>query len=128
MSDSGNKRKYERFPCKIKSKFDYYEGDPETIDINLDVPEKAKGSIIDISKGGVFIVTNERTTVGVPVVVHFELNKEKLNIQGKIIRTGALKNNPSETALKFLKFLSSGNYYIAVEFNDALEKLNPEAL
>ena len=126
MSDSGNKRKFERHPCKIKAKFDYYEGDPDTIDINLDVPEKAKGSIIDISKGGVFIVTNERTTVGVPVVVHFKLNKEELNIPGRIVRTGSLENNPSETAIKFLSFLSSGNYYIAVEFNDPLEKLNTE--
>ena len=128
MTGKNDKRKYERYSCKIKTKFDYYEGDPETIDIHLDVPEKGKGTIIDISKGGVFILSNDRITVGIPAVIHFELNKNKFDIPGKIIRTGSLENNPSEVAKKFLPFLSSGNYYIAVEFNEVFEQLNPEAL
>ena len=128
MSNSTDKRKFERYSCKIKTKFDYYEGDPETIDIYLDVPEKGKGTIIDISKGGVFILSNEKITVGIPVVIHFELYKEKFDILGRIVRTGSLKNNPSDVAKKFLPFLSSGKYYIAVEFNEVFEKLNPETL
>lgn len=128
MSSSNNKRKFERYSCKIKTKFDYYEGDPETIDIYIDIPGKAKGTIIDISKGGLFILSNERISVGIPVVLHFEIKKIKFDILGKIIRTGSLENNPSDVAKKFLPFLSSGNYYIAVEFNDVLEQLNPESL
>jgi hypothetical protein len=128
MSNINDKRKYERYSCKIKTKFDYYEGDPETIDIYLDIPEKAKGTIIDISKGGVFILSNEKITVGIPAVIHFELNNIKYDILGKIIRTGSLENNPSDVAKKFLPFLSSGNYYIAVEFNEVFEQLNPETL
>jgi hypothetical protein len=128
MSSINDKRKYERYSCKIKTKFDYYKGDPETIDIYLDIPEKAKGTIIDISKGGVFILSNEKITVGVPLVIHFELNKVKFDILGKIVRTGSLENNPSDVAKKFLPFLSSGNYYIAVEFNEVFEQLNPETL
>ncbi|MFA5518617.1 MAG: PilZ domain-containing protein [Spirochaetota bacterium] len=128
MSKSSDKRKFERYSCKIKTKFDYYEGDPETIDIYIDIPGKAKGTIIDISKGGLFILSNERTSVGIPIVLHFEIKKTKFDILGNIVRTGSLKNNPSELAKKFLPFLSSGNNYIAVEFNDVFEQLNPELL
>ena len=128
MINSNDKRKFERYSCKIKTKFDYYEGDPEAIDIYIDIPEKAKGTILDISKGGLFILSNERITVGIPAVMHFELKKNKFDLLGKIVRTGSLENNPSDIAKKFLPFLSSGNYYIAVEFNDVFEQLNPETL
>lgn len=128
MSNNNDKRKFDRHSCKIKTKFDYYEGDPETIDINIDIPGNAKGTILDISKGGLFILSNERITVGIPAVIHFELKKNKFGIPGRIIRTGSLKNNPSDVAKKFLPFLSSGNYYIAVEFNEVFEELNPETL
>ncbi len=128
MITSKDKRKFERYSCKIKTKFDYYEGDPETIDIYMDIPGKAKGTIIDISKGGLLILSNERITVGIPAMLHFEIKKIKFDIPGKIIRTGSLENNPSEIAKKVLPFLSSGNYYIAVKFNELFEELNPELL
>ena len=128
MSHGSDKRKFERYPCNIKTKFDYFEGDPETVDIDLDVPEKGKGSIIDISKGGSFIISNNRITVGIPVIIYFEIKKKEYTVSGRVVRTGSLENNPSEVAVKFLPFLSKGNYYIAVEFSSPLDDLNPDLL
>ena len=123
MSNS-DKRKFARYACSIKSQFDYYVGNPDEIDINNDVPEKGKGIIIDISRGGVFITSNTRVPVGMPVILKFAFNKQKMNINGNIVRTGLLKNNPSEVAKKFSMFSSKGDSYIAVEFNDPIDEFN----
>ena len=127
MSNS-DKRKYVRFACSIKSQFNYYVGNPDEIDINKDVPQKGKGIIIDISRGGVFITSNTRVPVGMPVILKFTFNKNKMNIQGNIVRTGLLKNNPSEVAKKFSMFSSKGDSYIAVEFAEPINELDSSNL
>ncbi|MCU0847251.1 MAG: PilZ domain-containing protein [Spirochaetes bacterium] len=118
MSD---KRRYPRYACKIKVKFDYYEGNPDNIDIDISVPHKAKGRILDISRVGVFMVSNQRVAVNMPVRIFFSTKKQKYSIQGRIVRTGRLENNPTELAKKFLKFSSKGEIYIAVEFNEQID-------
>lgn len=123
MSDS-DKRKYTRYACSIKSKFEYYVGNPDEIDINLSVPKKGKGIIIDISCGGVFIASNTRVPAGMPVILKFALKKEKITIQGRIVRTGLLKNNPSEIAKKFSMFSTKGDSYIAVEFDQTMNEFD----
>ncbi len=123
-----DKRKFPRHACKIKSKFDYYEGNPDEIDINIQIPEKHKGTVIDISRNGAFIVSNCRVAVGMPIVVHFKFLKEKVNLQGHIVRTGLLENNPSEVARKFAIFSSTGDSYIAVEFNEILDDFSANDL
>ncbi len=127
MSDS-DKRKYTRYTVSIKTKFNYYVGNPDTIDINTSAPKKGKGVIIDISCGGVFIASDSRVPAGMPVILSFTLNKQKKNIQGQIVRTGLLQNNPSEIAKKFEMFSSKGDSYIAVEFIEPMEEFNSSDL
>lgn len=127
MSDS-DKRKYARYSCSIKTKFCYYVGNPDEIDINTSEPKKGKGLIIDISCGGVFIASNTRVPAGMPVILDFTLDKQKIKIQGRITRTGLLQNNPSEIARKFAMFSSKGDSYIAVEFNDPIKEFNNSKL
>lgn len=127
MTDS-DKRKYTRYACSIKTKFDYFTGNPDEIDVTTDKPHKGKGVIIDISCGGVFIASNTRVPVGMPVILSFTLNKEKMKVQGQIVRTGMLQNNPSEVAKKFSMFSSKGDSYIAVEFNSPIKEFNNSEL
>ena len=121
MSNS-DKRKFTRYTCSIKTKFDYYVGNPDEIDISLTVPKKGKGVIIDISCGGVFIASNTRVPAGMPVILKFTLNKQKMSVQGRIARTGLLQNNPTEIAKKFAMFSSKGDSYIAVEFTEPIKE------
>lgn len=122
------KRRYPRYDCKIKTKFEYYDGAPEDKDIDISVPNKGKGFIFDISHGGVFIVTSERVNVDQPIKLDFSTRKRRCRIDGRIIRIGLIKNNPSEVAQKFVQFTSKGDSYIACEFNDPIEDFTPEEL
>ena len=124
MTQNNDKRKFARYSCSIKTDFEFYEGDPDTIDIETQVSEKGKGLIIDISCGGIFLISNSRVSPGLPIIMKFTLNKEKLVLHGKIVRTGLLKNNPTEVAQKFAKFASKGDNYIAVEFDTPLTKFD----
>lgn len=90
--------------------------------------KKGKGVIIDISRGGVFIASNTRVAAGMPIILNFELMKQKMSITGHIVRTGMLANNPSEVARKFSMFSHRGDSYIAVEFNEPVEDFDPEKL
>lgn len=123
-----DKRKYTRYACSIKTKFEFYTGDPENLNIETSVAEKGKGVIIDISRGGVFIASNSRVAVGMPVILNFELFKKKMNLTGKIVRTGLLTNNPSEVARKFSMFSSKGDSYIAIEFSEPIDEFDGASL
>jgi hypothetical protein len=120
----GDKRKHPRYACKIRADYEYYEGDPDSMDISTITPLKAKGFILDISRGGVFIVSDERVSIGMPIRVLFHTRKEQFNVMGKIVRTGLLKNNPSEVAQKFSKFSGKGDSYIAVEFDETIAEIS----
>jgi hypothetical protein len=122
------KRTYPRFESKIKCTFDYYEGDPETIDMELEHPEQGKGYVMDISKGGVFIISDERVAVSMPVKVSFSIGKARFNPRGVIVRTGLLENNPSEIARRFSRYSAKGETYIAVEFSEPLEDFDTNKL
>lgn len=124
MTQNNDKRKFARYSCSIKTEFEFYEGDPDAIDIETQVSEKGKGLIIDISCGGIFLISNSRVSPGLPIIMKFTLNKEKLVLHGKIVRTGLLKNNPTEVAQKFAKFASKGDNYIAVEFDTPINKFD----
>jgi len=114
------KRQFQRYECSIKTTFDYYEGNPDTIDIDISVPLKGKGFILDVSQGGAFVITDTLVPVNMPIRIYFKTKKNKHEISGYIVRTGTMKNNPSEVAQKYLKFASKGEAYIAVKFDDTL--------
>lgn len=123
-----DQRKYPRYSCSIKTKFEYFTGNPDEVNIDTSVAEKGKGVIIDISRGGVFIASNTRVAAGMPIILNFDLMKQKKRITGHIVRTGLLSNNPSEVARKFSMFSSKGDSYIAVEFSEPIEEFNPDKL
>ncbi|MCP4135741.1 MAG: PilZ domain-containing protein [bacterium] len=122
------KRKFHRYSCKIKSEFDYYEGNPDEIDLDISVPQKGTGLILDISCGGLFLVTDEKVSINMPIRIRFKTKKEPFNILGKIVRTGLLKNNPSEIAQRFAHFSVKGDSYIAIEFDEAIASLSEQEL
>ena len=128
MTQKNDKRKFARYSCSIKAEFEFFEGDPDEIDVETQVSIKGKGLIIDISCGGIFLISNSRVSPGLPIIMKFTLNKEKLNLHGRIVRTGLLKNNPTEVALKFAKFASKGDAYIAVEFDAPLQNIDTTTL
>jgi hypothetical protein len=115
------KRRFPRFQCKIKTKFNFYEGTPDEIDYEITVPSKGKGTICDISQGGALIVTDARVAVGVPALINFKLRKQKHAVHGNIVRTGLLEHNPTEVAQKMARFSSFGDSYLAVEFKEPIE-------
>lgn len=115
------KRRFPRFSCKIKTRFNFYEGNPDDIDYDITVPSKGKGLICDISQGGALLVTKERVSVGVPTLMNFKTKKNKHAVHGRIVRTGLLKNNPTEVAQKMARFISHGDSYIAIEFKEPIE-------
>ena len=123
MSDS-DKRRHTRYVCSIKNKFRYFVGNPDEIDISIDTPHKGKGVIRDISCSGVFITSNTRVPVGMPIILEFSFNNRKMNIQGNIVKTGLLKNNPTEIAKKFSIFSPKEDSYIAVEFAEPINEFN----
>lgn len=122
------KRKYQRYSCKIKADFEYFEGKPEEINIDITVPTKGKGFLIDISSGGAFLVSDDRVPAGVPIRIYFSTKKKKHNPVGRIVRTGMLKNNPSEVALRFNRFSAKGEIYIAVEFENQIADISEKEL
>ncbi len=122
------KRRYPRYSCKIKTDFDFYEGNPDDIDTNITVPEKGSGYIIDISSGGVFIVSDSRVAAGHPICVYFKTRENNYSVMGRIIRTGMLENNPSEVAQRFAVHQAKGETYIAVQFDEPLESFSRDEL
>jgi len=121
-------RKFIRYRCKIKTNFQYYTGDPDKINIEVSVPCKGKGLILDISEGGLFFVTNERLTIESIINIFFAVKKNKFNLTGKVIRTGFIKNNPSKITKRFSMFSSKGKFYVAVQFDSPITNLIVEDL
>jgi hypothetical protein len=121
MSD---KRLHPRFPCHMKVRFRYFEGDPDTIDLETAPSKTGKGVVLDISVGGVLIASNTRVNVNAPVMIEFRTKKEKLALSGMIVRTGLLKNNPSDLAQQYKGVVFGRDTFIAVHFNNELESLD----
>ncbi len=115
-----NKRQYQRKDSSIKVRFEFFEGDPEQIDLATAKPIKAKGIILNISRSGIFLVTNSRVSVNIPVRVYLPTKKQKEPVTGSIVRTGLLKNNPSELAKVYAHRKVKGDTYLAIHFDTLL--------
>ena len=124
VTDMNEKREYPRKECSIKSKFEYFEGDPETISTDQKPTLKSKGYILNISSSGAFLVCNCRVSVQMPIKLYCKINKIKLELTGYIVRTGLIKENPSEVAQRYAAKKVKGDSYIAIRFN----KLLPEEI
>ena len=120
------KRRFPRYQCKLKTKFNFYEGNPEEIDYEITVPTRDKGVICDISKGGALLITSARVAPGLPTLLNFKTKKQKLAVHGRIVRTGLLKNNPTEVAQRMAQYASFGDAYVAVEFKEPIELTSDE--
>ncbi|MGV7928799.1 MAG: PilZ domain-containing protein [Spirochaetota bacterium] len=122
------KRVYKRHQCFEKIDFDYFEGDPDKINIDTAVPVKCKGHMLDLSRGGAFIVTDTRVAVNMPVRLRFQTKTAKYEVPGTIIRTGLLKNNPSEIAQKYAAVKVKEDAYIAIQFAELIEEIDETVL
>lgn len=117
------KREFPRYACNLSVKFSFYEGNPDELDTETAKQVKDKGIIIDISKSGVFLVSNSRVNINMPINLVFTFNKDKININGLIVRTGLMKNNPSELAKKYSGKKVKGDAYIAVKFDNLIDNI-----
>lgn len=118
------KRMYPRYSCRMKVRFHFFEGDPDIVDIHDTPSTKGKGTVLDISRGGMFIATNNRVSVNIPISLQFRSRREVFSISGTIIRTGLLSNNPSGIARKFGILRSKKDFFIAVRFSQLLENFD----
>lgn len=114
------KRKYKRYHCKLKARFQYFDGDPDNIDIKTARSISCKGHILDMSCGGIFIATNDRLGINRPVLLSFKTNNKVYSENGLIVRVGLMKNNPSEILKKFENLVVKEDSYIAVQFDNPL--------
>jgi hypothetical protein len=117
------KRQYPRRECNLKVTFKFFEGDPDKINIKIDKALPGKGVVKDMSRGGVFISSNSRVFVNMPIFISFTVGNNKYDFQGSIVRTGLLKNNPSELAQRYSSDDIREDAYIAVQFDEPLETI-----
>jgi hypothetical protein len=117
------KREFPRYACNLSVKFAFYEGNPDEFKIETAKSVKGKGTIIDISKGGAFVVSNSRVNINMPINLNFSSDGKKNNINGIIVRTGLMKNNPSEIAQRYAGKKVKGDAYIAVKFEIPMQKV-----
>jgi len=118
------KRMYPRYACRMKVRFHFFEGDPDVVKINDATSTKGTGTVLDISRGGMFIATNNRVSVNIPISLRFRSRHEVFSVNGTIIRTGLLANNPSGTARKFGLLRAKKDFFIAVRFSQLLENFD----
>ena len=112
----------------MKVRFSHYDGDPDVIDLRTAKPHKGKGLILDISRGGLFIATNARVSVSLPIEVEFKTRTQLFSLMGSVVRTGLIKNNPSDVVKKYQKMHINEDSYIAVQFTQPLDFLDEEDL
>jgi hypothetical protein len=122
------KRKYPRFPCMLKVKFHYYDGDPDNPELYNTKPKKGKGRILDISRGGLFIASYSKTGINLPITIEFKTKKQIYSLTGIIVRTGLIKNNPAEVLKKFSDLQISEDAYLAIKFEETLNDLDSSDL
>ena len=124
------RRKYARFKCAIKCNMNYYEGDPGLMDdVTKMRPIRIRGSVLDISRGGALATSAINVAIAMPIHLTFMIGKVKNERFGKIVRTGLLRDNPSEVAQKIVAgFKGVESYYIAIEFDDVMTNLSERDL
>ena len=121
MSD---KRQFRRYQCRLKAKFFYYDGELNS-EKDTDIKtQKCAGHILDISRGGIFISTNENLGINRHVRLMFKTNNQIFDETGTIVRTGLIKNNPSEILVKFENLSISEKSYIAIQFDKTLGEID----
>ncbi|MFH0975127.1 MAG: PilZ domain-containing protein [Spirochaetota bacterium] len=114
-------RKFPRYECKIPVKFAFFIGNPDEVNVESSESVKGKGVILDMSKGGLFLVSNSRVNIDMPIYLNYSLKGQKNTISGTIVRTGLMKNNPSEIVRKYEGRKAKGDAYLAVKFDSPIE-------
>jgi hypothetical protein len=120
------KRRFPRYDCKIKINFEFYEGDPDETDQEISIPAKGKGTIYDISQCGIFIITDDRVGVNQTIRLLFSTKKHRHELLARVVRTGLIKNNPTEIAQRLVDRVKKGDSYLACEFEKPLEEFSAE--
>lgn len=119
------KRRHPRFPCLLKVKFTIFNDGNQT---SPEKPIRSKGRILDISKGGVFIASKLKTNINIPVSLRFRTRNKLIEIDGTIVRTGLIHNNPSDELKKIDKLTIKEEAYLAIEFTSPLAEFDSAEL
>ena len=117
-------RMYPRHNCNITVNFEYHDGNPDDFDLKKNIPVKGKGKIMDWSRGGMLLVSKARVSVGLPINVYFKNKRKKNKLNGIIVRTGLILNNPSEVAQRMKVEKVKGDAYIGVKFENIVDDLD----
>ncbi len=116
------KRKYQRYNCKLKCRFEYFDDNTEIVDTRTVKGKSGKARVLDISRGGIFISTNTSVSINRPIIVSYITNKKSYTLIGNIVRTGLIENNPAEVLNKFKALKIKEKIYIAVEFQKPVDE------
>jgi len=116
------KREYKRYRCNVEINFKFYEGNPDEMDVETSTPLKGKGFMLDIGRGGAFIVSNSRVSVKMPVKLNFKVKKTKYSIYGFVSRTGFIKNNPDEIVRRYKAYEGKADIYIGIKFDTLISE------
>lgn len=122
------KRQYHRYPCLLKVRFQYQDGNPDDPYQMSKKPQKGKGRILDISRGGIFIASYAKTGINLPIKILFKTNNRVISQTGTIVRTGLIRNNPAEVLKKFASLDIREDAYLAIMFNEPLEEFSTEEI
>ena len=76
--------------------------------------------MLNVSISGAFLVCNCRVSVQMPIKLYCKIQKTKLELEGEIVRTGMVQNNPSEVAQRYAAKNVKGDSYIAIRFKELL--------
>ena len=110
------KRVFARYRTDLLVEFEHL-GKDETI--------KGKGKIVNMSLGGLYMISSNKVNQDKPVNLCFKLKsdtegsgKEIYKNAGSIIRSGLLQDEKNELKLKYSVTEESEKFYMAVKFNE----------
>ncbi len=121
---SEKNRKHERYKCKLSAEFEYWEGIPDEIDIDAEPSGIASGWIVDWSKSGLLIVTNENLSINIPVRLRFKKSGKFFVAVGHIVRIGIFEDNPSIVDHLIDDNEVEGKFFIGITFDRIIDDLS----
>lgn len=122
------RRRHPRYKCEIKCHLEYFEGNPNDINIFTVAPIKDEGLILNISQSGLMLVSNLLVTPGMRLRVSFFIRNQTENFLSRIVSTGRRIDNPSDKIRDIADANTKFNNYIAVEFDHIIPELSEQDL
>ncbi len=119
------KRQFPRYYCRLKTRAEIVHR-IKTENFVSEKKEKLKGWILDISRGGVFIVSDASASINRVITISFKTNNMTFDKKGIVVRTGLMNDNPVEVLDKFKNAKLKEKYYLAVQFDEAIQDIDED--